>query len=174
MITVISSTNRENALTRHLAHYYQSLLDKHQVKSKLLDLQELPHDFSFSALYQNSGKNERFNQFQQVIDEQDKFVFIVPEYNGSFPGILKTFIDGLRYPDSLADKKAALVGLSSGIQGGALALSHLSDILSYLGTDVLGLRVRLHQIHEHFKNNRVTHPLFNELLEQQIERFIDF
>jgi chromate reductase, NAD(P)H dehydrogenase (quinone) len=54
-------------------------------------LEDLPHDFVFSALYENNGKNLDYNAFHQKVKEGKKFVFIVPEYNGSFPGILKDF-----------------------------------------------------------------------------------
>jgi len=173
-ITIISSTNRQNALTRIISEYYQKLLEAKNIPSQILDLSGLPQDFVYSALYENSGKNTSFNAYQKVIDESEKFIFIIPEYNGSFPGVLKTFVDGLRYPDSFQGKKAALVGLSAGIQGGALALSHWNDILSYLGTDVMSLRVKLYQIQNHFKEGKITHPMFQELLEQQLEKFINF
>ena len=172
MITIISSTNRANSLTKSISLYYQSLLNQKNILNQILDLSELPKDFVFSALYENSGKNLIFNQFQEIIDQNDKFVFILPEYNGSFPGVLKTFIDGLRYPDSLKNKKAALVGLSSGIQGGVLAMSHLTDILNYLSMEVLSLKVKLAKIQSNFKNNQITNDFYNELLNQQIDNFL--
>ena len=42
------------------------------------------------------------------MSQSEKFVFIVPEYNGSFPGVLKTFIDGLAFPDTFEQKKNVL------------------------------------------------------------------
>ncbi|GAB4408414.1 MAG: hypothetical protein OHK0053_35170 [Microscillaceae bacterium] len=174
MICIISATNRHQALTLQVAQHYQNQLQEAGITSQILDLQGLPPDFAYSALYQNAGKNPTFNQFQEVIDRHEKFIFVVPEYNGSFPGVLKTFIDGLRYPGSFQDKKAALVGLSSGMQGGALALSHLSDILAYLGTEVLSLRLKLYRIEAHFAEGKLTLPLFQDLLQQQMARFLQF
>ncbi|MDX2306579.1 MAG: NAD(P)H-dependent oxidoreductase [Microscillaceae bacterium] len=174
MIIIISCTNRKQSVSKKVSLYYQQLLTERGVNSRILDLEGLPIDFIHSALYENSGKNPAFNQYQEIIDAHEKFVFVVPEYNGSFPGVLKTFIDGLRYPDSFRNKKAALVGLSSGMQGGALALSHLNDILSYLGTDVLGLRVKLHQIGANLENGRISNKIFNQFIEQQIQKLLDF
>ncbi len=173
-ITLIAGTNRPKALTKSIAEYYQKLLTKHQAESQLMDLSGLPPDFIHSALYQNAGKNEVFNQYQKAIDQSEKIVFIIPEYNGSFPGVLKTFLDGLRYPDTFQGKKVALVGLSSGIQGSVLALSHWTDIMSYLSADVLGMRIKLYQIHQHFKADKFTLPLFEDLLNQQVEKFLKF
>lgn len=174
MITIISATNRPKALTKSFSLYYQSLLNEKKIDSQILDLSLLPQDFAFSALYQNAGKNAQFNEFQKVIDQYEKFVFIVPEYNGSFPGVVKTFIDGLRYPDSFQSKKIALIGLSAGVQGGALALSHLTDIFHYLNAEVLGLKVKLSQINQYFKDNQLDNKIYLQFLEQQIARFLVF
>mgnify|MGYP001038193600 CR=1 FL=1 len=174
MITIISCTNRAQSISRVVSEYYQSLLAEHQTKAQIIDLQGLPKDFIFSALYGNSGKNEAFNIYGDQIAKGEKFVFVVPEYNGSFPGVLKAFIDGLEYPSKLADKKVALVGLSSGMQGSALALSHLTDILSYLGANLLGMRVKLPKVEENLKNGKITNDLYNQLLREQVAKLIAF
>ncbi|MCU0443989.1 MAG: NAD(P)H-dependent oxidoreductase [Microscillaceae bacterium] len=174
MITIISCTNRKNALTKKVCQYYQSLLNGYQIESQILDLNLLPPDFSFSALYENAGKNPQFNEFQAVIDQNEKFVLVVPEYNGSFPGVIKTFIDGLRYPNSFQNKKIALVSLSSGVQGGALAVSHLTDIFHYLNAEVLSIKVKLPKVREIFKDGVVIDDFINDLLHQQIKKFMQF
>lgn len=174
MIGVIIGTNRNNSLSRKVGLYYQKLLQSLGAESQIIDLAELPEDFTFSALYHNSGKNEAFNQFQTIVDSTQKFVFIVPEYNGSFPGVLKTFLDGLRYPDSFNYKKAALVGISSGMQGNAVGLGHLNDILSYMGTDVLGLRMKLGSIRSHFDGEEFTFEVYRNFLTRQAKQLIEF
>ena len=174
MITIVVGTNRKNSLSRTIARYYQDILTRHEAQSTILDLSGLPADFIVSALYENFGKNELFNEYRHQIEQADKFVFIVPEYNNSFPGVLKAFIDGLKYPEGLRGKKAALVGLSAGTQGGALALSHLNDVFSYLGVNVLALRVKLAQLKSYMKDGQIDNLLYNELLDLQARQIIDF
>ena len=94
-IYLVVGTNRPNSASKSFARYYQGYLQGLQQHAEILDLADLPKDFAFSALYKNSGKNEVFNTFQTRIDAAEKFIFIVPEYNHSFPGVLKTFLDGL-------------------------------------------------------------------------------
>ena len=120
MITIIVGTNRVEAVSRQVAEYYQALLTQRNTPHQLLDLHQLPADFLTTALYENNGQNEAFNVLSTMVADSEKLVFIVPEYNGSFPGVLKTFIDGLTYPSPLQDKKCALVGLSSGCRAAAL------------------------------------------------------
>ena len=172
MIVIIIGTNRPKALSKQVALYYQTLLEKHHQPSIILDLESLPDDFTTTALYHNAGKNERFNEMKKIIEENEKFVFIIPEYNGSYPGVLKAFIDGMKYPDGMQYKKAALVGVSSGIQGGAVALSHFSDVLSYLQVTVVGLQVRLSQIRQFLHEGNITSEVYNTLLENQVNQLI--
>jgi NAD(P)H-dependent FMN reductase len=172
MITLVSSTNRANSLTLRVTKIYQELLKEKGVESPIIDLSLLPYDFLFTALYGEFGKNDEFNKFREVIEASDKFVFVVPEYNGSFPGVLKSFIDGLKYPQSFKDKKAALVGLSAGIMGGTLALSHLTDIFNYLGMNIMALKVKLPAIEKNLVESKITNQLYSELLVQQAEQLM--
>lgn len=173
-IAVIIGTNRPNSLSHQIGEYYVRLLASLGQDAFLMPLTDLPTDFAFSALYQNSGKSEGFNAFQKKIDAVQKMVFVIPEYNGSFPGVLKTFLDGLRYPDSLREKKAALVGVSAGVLGNAVGLGHFNDILSYAGCNVLGLRAKLGLANKHFINGAFELPIYEEFLDKQAKQLIAF
>ncbi len=173
-IVIICGTNRNDSVSMEIAGIYKSLLEELGQAAVIIDLKDLPSDFTTSALYENSGKNEKFNEFRELMSEAKKFVFVVPEYNGSFPGVLKAFIDGLKFPDTFTDKKCALVGVSSGVQGAGLALSHLTDIFNYCGTNVLALKPKLAQIDRHLEGGRITNDLYNTLLKDQAKKLVDF
>ncbi|HYE80288.1 MAG TPA: NAD(P)H-dependent oxidoreductase [bacterium] len=174
MITIVSGTNRPRSTTRQVADLYATLLLERSVPHSLLDLVALPPDFTATALYGNAGRNPAFNALAAIAAAADKLVFIVPEYNFSYPGVLKAFIDGLPYPGGIRHKKAALVGLGAGAAGGALALSHLTDVLNYLGTNVLAQKPRLANIDQHFREGSFIKPLYRQMLEEQVEAFLAF
>jgi chromate reductase, NAD(P)H dehydrogenase (quinone) len=174
MIAIVVGTNRENSLSKKIAELYQELLNEQQVHSYIVDLALLPEDFAFSALYSNNGKNAAFNVLRDQINAAQKYVFVVPEYNGSFPGVLKTFIDGFSYPNGLLHKKAALVGISSGVQGGALALSHLNDVFNYLGMNILAQRVKIPLLNKNFVDGNITDTTIEKLVHEQVKLFINF
>jgi len=174
MITIVAGTNRPDSKTIRVAEFYQQLLNSHKTESQILDLADLPNDFVFSALYHNSGKNEQFNTLRSIMENSEKFVFVVPEYNNSFPGVFKAFIDGLSYPNALVHKKCALVGLSDGVQGNALGLSHLTDVLNYLGMHVLAQKVRIPFMHKNFVDGKITDDFINQLIEDQARLFLKF
>ncbi len=174
MITIICTTNRRPSNSRLVSEFYQTLLTTAGEESTIMDMADLPSDFTSTALYEKAGSNQAFNSLMEQIQNCEKFVFVVPEYNGSFPGVLKAFIDGLKYPASFKDKKCALVGISSGTQGGALALSHLTDIFNYLGMNVLALKVRMPRIEASLIEGKITDKFSLELLDMQVDQFLKF
>ncbi len=174
MVKIIVGTNRKNSVSKVIAEIYQSILLEKGTASEILELEHLPADFIATALYENNGKNDGYNAFQGRVNAGTKFVFIVPEYNGSFPGILKSFIDGMTYPNTFRNKKCALVGISSGVGGGGIALSHLTDIFHYLGMHVLALKPKLAKIEQNMSDNLLTNRLYVELLQTQADMLLEF
>ncbi|WP_205502063.1 NADPH-dependent FMN reductase [Rufibacter psychrotolerans] len=174
MILIISGTNRPNSITLKVATLYQELLAQRGQASEILDLQDLPLDFASPTLYKSELYSQEFLSLRRRVAQAAKMVFVVPEYNCSYPGVLKAFIDGLEYPEALRRKKGALVGLSTGGQGGNIALSHLTDVLHYCGMHVLAQKPRFPHIHKHMQEGQFTNPLYKQLLEEQIEELLVF
>ena len=98
MTTIISCTNREGSNTLKLANYYHKELAAKGFKSELFSLQDLPDNFMVSDMY--GKRSEDFQRIQDKISATTKFIFVIPEYNGSFPGIIKLFIDACTFPES--------------------------------------------------------------------------
>ena len=142
MITIISGTNRPENVSLRVSMAIAELLTSMEIDAQVLDLQKLPKDFVF--------RNDVFGNpdpgFSAIVDQfistADRFVFVVPEYNGSFPGVCKAFIDAI-WPEQFKGKKAALVGLSSGRAGNLRGLDHLTGILHYLDIPVMPKRVNI-------------------------------
>lgn len=166
-ILIISGTNRQEALSPFIANTYWQLAKEVGLEAEVIDLRKLPHDFINTALYDNSGEDPAFNIFRDKMLAAEKYVFIIPEYNGSFPGVLKAFIDGLAFPDTFTGKKSALVGVSAGNLGSSHAMSHLTDILNYCGTHVLARKPRLISISSYLQDGKLIHePYLNQLRKQ--------
>ncbi len=169
MITIVAGTNRPLSKTIELSHYYRQLLARRGAENQILDLAKLPADFTYTALYDRAGQNKQFNSLHDLVEASDKFVFVVPEYNSSFPGVFKAFLDGLSYPSPLLNKKCALVGLSDGVMGNALGLSHLTDVLNYLGMNVMAQKVRIPTMKKNFVKGKITDTFIEQLIEDQAE-----
>jgi chromate reductase, NAD(P)H dehydrogenase (quinone) len=79
-------------------------------------------------------------QLKQQIKAADALLFVTPEYNRSMPGVLKNALDVASRPygtNAFAGKPAAVIGVSIGATGTALAQQHLRNVLSYLDVAVL-------------------------------------
>ena len=93
MITIIASTNRKNAYSLKIAKYYKEELDKRNINTHLVDLQNLPADFIESALYENSGKNEEFNKLRNIVQESEKLFLFRFRISFIIPSIMILIIE---------------------------------------------------------------------------------
>lgn len=144
MISVIAGTNRPNSNSAKVAELYVKILTNKGQEAKVLRLETLPVNFAFNEMW-----GERSEQFEAIIEHHisaaSKFLFVIAEYNGSFPGVLKTFIDALP-PQELKGKRAGLVGLSAGRAGALRGMDHFTGVLHYLGVEVLSNKPKLSSI----------------------------
>ena len=138
MIAVISGTNRPGATTRRVAELCRRLLAAEGCEVRLLDLAELPAELFDPSSY--AAKPAAFAPFQDAILEACGVLVVVPEYDGSYPGVLKYFLDMLRFPDSLYEKPAAFVGLAAGRWGALRAVEQLEMVFQYRHAHLFGRR----------------------------------
>jgi NAD(P)H-dependent FMN reductase len=138
MITVISGTNRPGSNTRKVAVQIGHMLSATGEETSLLDLADLPSEIFSDSSY--ASKPGSFATFQDQILDAAGVLTVVPEYNGSFPGVLKYFIDMLRFPESLYELPAAFVGISSGRWGGIRGVEQLEMIFQYRHAHLFGRR----------------------------------
>jgi chromate reductase len=173
MITIISSTNRPGSNTFKVAKYYQQMLLQKGQEANILSLTELPDAVIATDLY--GKRSEAFKLILDKINPLDKFLFVIPEYNGSYPGVLKVFIDACDFPESFYEKKAALVGISSGKYGNIRGVDHFTGVCHYFNLHVLPLKLHIANIKTELDENN---NLFKEdtvkFVNEQIDKFIAF
>lgn len=173
MITIICTTNRPDSNTRKVAQIYHGILCSMNVESQMLDLKEVD-----AAWIQGSNYGKNVPEFEAVvatyIRDVKKFVFITPEYNGSYPGYLKFFIDACDHGDWYG-KKIALMGLASGRAGNVRGLDHLTGVFHYLGSEVYSKKVYLSQInHSLTETGDIENEMLTREAEAQLKGFVNF
>ena len=172
MITIISATNRTDSKSSEIAKYYSKKLNLKSLPNQIVDLKDVPVNYLEEGLYETNGRNPTFNVLRDKVENADQLIFVIAEYNGSFPGILKLFIDGLKFPGGIKGKTAAMIGVSSGPLGSALAMSHFTDILNYLNCNVIALKPRITSIHNAFVDGDFTDDFIKNLIDEQIDELI--
>ncbi|MDR3693473.1 NAD(P)H-dependent oxidoreductase [Mucilaginibacter sp.] len=171
MVTIISGTNRPGSWTLKLAKYYQKRLREKGLNAGILSMDQLPANIIETDLY--GKRSAEFAGIQEIVTNTQKFLFIIPEYNGSFPGVLKTFIDACDFPVSFYDKKAALTGLSSGKYGNIRGIDHFTGVCHYLNLHVMPLKIHISSIKQEFdENNNLFKSDTLQFTEEQMDKFI--
>jgi NAD(P)H-dependent FMN reductase len=127
MYTIISGTNRIGSHTEKVAKEYKRILAEKNIDAPIITLLNL------NVLHRNS---EIIKVEDEVLIPTDKFIFIIPEYNGSYPGVLKALIDNSDIRKVWQFKKALLTGVATGRAGNLRGMDHLSDTLHYLKMNV--------------------------------------
>lgn len=173
MITIISGTNRPNSNSEKLANYYHNRLKENGVDSTIFSLTKLPDHFFSEDMF--GKRSAAFQPIQDLVTATDKFLFIIPEYNGSFPGILKAFVDACKYPESFYNKKAALVGHSTGKYGNIRGVDHFTGVCNYMRLHVLPLRIHIpHIVQEFDAQGNLFKVDTVKFTDEQIQDFITF
>lgn len=173
MVTIISATNRPESHTFKLAQYYQQKLREKGTEAGLLSLTQLPANLIQSDLY--GKRSAEFQAIQDIVTQTDKFIFIIPEYNGSYPGVLKVFIDACSFPESFYDKKAALVGLSSGKYGNIRGIDHFTGVCHYIHLNIMSLKIHIAAINKELdEQGQLFKPDTLKFTNEQIDKFIKF
>jgi chromate reductase, NAD(P)H dehydrogenase (quinone) len=166
MITIISGTNRKDNNTKKVALEYQKLLAEKNMESKVLALDE----------YNVYERDEAFVIMEnEYLKSAEKIIFILPEYNGSFPGVLKMMIDNSDVKTAWPNKKALLVGVASGRAGNLRGLEHLTGSLMHIKMIVHPNRLPISSIHTLLD----AHGAINDAgtiktIQTQLEEFLNF
>ncbi len=178
MITIISGTNRKDSECLQFARIYQDILiQKYAGTVKLLALEQVPHDWFHPDMYDYQSDSLIALQDEYMIPAE-KFIYISPEYNGSFPGVIKLFIDACsvrEYRRTFKGKKAALAGVATGRAGNLRGMDQLTGILNHVGTIVLPNKLPISSINN-LKNGEgeVIDPATLKAIEAQVDELLAF
>lgn len=138
MITLVSGTNRSNSLTLRFSNIYRQLLLQEGADVQLLSLCDLPSEILLTDVYGKEARPASVEALQQTyFIPAEKFVFIFPEYNGSFPGVMKLLVDSMDPRRTFQGKKASLVGIATGRAGNLRGLDHFASILHHMNVTVM-------------------------------------
>ena len=164
MYTIIAGTNRKGSNTLKVAKEYQYFLKLKKIDAQILSLENI-------NLLSRDGEFHRLEN--EIIKPTTHFIFIVPEYNGSFPGILKMLFDNSSSHTIWWNKKALLTGVSTGRAGNVRGMEHLAGVLNYLRVTVYPNLLPISSVNELMdENGKFTDRASIEVINKQLEEFI--
>jgi NAD(P)H-dependent FMN reductase len=172
-VLVISGTNRPESSTLRVARRVVQLYHEAKVRCELLNLEDLPPEMFKTEAYRQ--KPPALLAIQKKVLDAAGLHVVLPEYNGSFPGVLKYFIDLLKFPESFERKPAAFVGVASGAWGGLRAVEQLQMVFGYRNAHLYPDRVFIANVLARFAaDGSVSDAGLNERLARQVQGFAQF
>ena len=174
MITLINATNRHDNQSQIVSLCYKEMIEHKGVHVKYFSLEKLPLEYlNLDRLKTEAQKNALAQIIGEYIIEVEKIIIVAPEYQGSFPGIFKLFLDFVK-PEYWRDKKVALVGVSKGRAGNLRGLDHLTNIFHYLQANVMPQKLPISSLQNLIKDGKVNDDDTLRAVQNQIELFLKY
>ena len=157
ILAFASSTRRESFNKKLVAITAQGARQA-GAEVTLIDLKDFPLPLFDQDLEAEQGMPENGKKLKKLFIDHDGLLIASPEYNSSFPAVLKNAIDWVSRPapgePSLAafrGKVATLMSASPGALGGLRGLVHVRSILGNIGVIVLPDQIAVAKAHEAFQ-----------------------
>ena len=166
MITIISGSCREDNNTKKVALEYQRILREKGIDAALLSLDEI------EVVY----RDKQFERMERdFLVPASKFIIVMPEYNGSYPGILKLMIDNTDIKKAWWNKKALLTGVATGRAGNLRGMEHLTGSLLHMKIFVHPNRLPISMVDKLMdEDNRFTDKGTIAAIHAQLDEFLTF
>jgi len=125
-LPVILGTSRQGRASEHAARFvFDEASKRADMTTELIDIRNLRLSID------DAGEAIKDSQFSATVDRADGLILVVPEYNHSFPGLLKHVLDtNLK---EYIHKAVGVCGVSAGPFGGARMIQSLLPVLRELG-----------------------------------------
>src|SRR5436189_4268645 len=123
---VILGTSRQGRASEYAAHFvFDHVSKRNDIRTDFVDIRNIRLSID------DAGEALKDPKFSATVAEADALIFVVPEYNHSFPGLLKHVLDtNLK---EYVHKDAGVCGVSAGPFGGARMIQSLLPVLRELG-----------------------------------------
>ena len=113
-------------MSAHVARFVFGELQKREgIEPELIDISAL------TLPVDDAGEPSKDPRFSAAMERADAIVIVSPEYNHSFPGLLKHVLDSCL--KEYIHKAAGIVGVSAGVFGGTRVIEHFQPVLRELG-----------------------------------------
>src|SRR5688572_13447206 len=173
MMTLLVGTNRPDSNTRKVASHIEEIYAELKVPLRVLHLAKLPVEIFSPSAYGEKPKS--FQPFADGISQASGLHVVTPEYNGGIPGVLKYFIDMLKFPESFERRPVCFTGVAAGIWGALRPVEQLQAIFGYRNAYIYPERVFLPGIGKLLNaNGRLTDADLLKRLQAQAEGFTSF
>ncbi len=122
LISIILGTGRQGAYSEKVAEFVFE-----EVKNYDFDVEFIKVKDYLDKPWTGGMNEEKRNKASEILKKSNGFIIVTPEYNHSFPGELKLFLD--EFYEEFNHKPVGICGVSSGKLGGARVVEQLKLVL---------------------------------------------
>jgi len=125
-LPVVIGTPRQGRLTEPAAKFvFGEVSKRSDIETELIDIRKIP------IRMDDAGESLKNSEFSATVARADGLILVAPEYNHSFPGLLKHVLD--TNLEEYVHKAVGVCGVSAGPFGGARMIESLLPVLRELG-----------------------------------------
>src|SRR2546430_6536194 len=125
-IPIILGTSRRGRQSENVARFvFEQTRKRAGIETELIDVCTLPMKLD------DAGEQMKDPKFSETIERCDGLIIVTPEYNHSFPGLLKHALD-MNLKEYI-HKAVGICGVSAGPLGGARVIESLLPVMRELG-----------------------------------------
>lgn len=129
-IPIILGTVRKGRMSEPVAQFvYHSLLQQEDVDTFIIDIRDLPIPTN------DAGPDVHIEGLTDAVKRADAYIIVTPEYNHTYPGLLKHVLD-FNYSEYL-HKAVGVCSVSVGPFGGVRAVEALLPTLKAFGLSTI-------------------------------------
>lgn len=172
-MTLLSGTNRPDSNTRRVVAELEMVYRDLGVPVTVIDLARLPLEVFLPTAY--AEKPAAFAPFSEAVLRSSGLHVVTPEYNGGMPGVLKYFIDLLKFPESFERRPVCFTGVAAGMWGALRPVEQLQAIFGYRNAHIFPERVFIARAFEQFQESgRLKDAELVARLKAQATGFVEF
>ena len=145
-IPVILGTPRQGRMSEYVANFVVEQVAKYDgVETELIDIRTL------SIPIADAGEAIKDSGFSATVERADGLIIVVPEYNHSYPGLLKHVLDtNLK---EYIHKAVGLCGVAAGPFGGSRVIQSMLPVMRELGLITIFYDLNFGSVHKLFNES---------------------
>ncbi|HXA00990.1 MAG TPA: NAD(P)H-dependent oxidoreductase [Cytophagaceae bacterium] len=173
-ISIILASTRIGRQSHKPAKYLLGKLNEISgISAELLDLAEYNFPILEERLAFHPHPSDKLKEFSGKLTAADSIIFVSPEYNSGYSGVLKNTVDYFRA--EFGKKPIGVVAVSAGALGGINASTQMQLLILGLGAYPMPLKLLIPSVQKAFdEQGKLSDPAIEKNSDKFLSEFIWF
>ena len=172
-IAIISSSTRLNRQSHRVALGLASFIEQAgQHSVEILDLAAYQFPMLEEVLHRHPAAPQGLREFSEEVRRADAFLFVSPEYNGSYTAALKNAVDYLKEGE-FSQKVVGVVSVTTGALGGIRAALAMQQLVLGISAYAIPQMLPVGHVTQRFdENGQLLEPAFEKNIQAFLNSFL--